>query len=168
MVLIHSCLLCYSIQIKIVSTSATQKSHGLSFRLSVTGKTCICPKYTLVLIHSVIWENMLHVLLALLVLHFELMQFILIYDNCLKACSLSILSFIKMLFTYKGERSKESGLLCTIKRKNWVDTNLKSVLCFIADCKGVFHNPNSTSLEIGMKLCRTFLLLPKASLIQLS
>lgn len=53
--LIHSCLLCYSIQIKIVSTSATQKSHGLSFRLSVRGKIYICPKYTLVLVHSVIW-----------------------------------------------------------------------------------------------------------------
>lgn len=55
MSLIHSCLLCYSIQIKIVSTSATQKSHGLSFRLSVRWKIYICPEYTLVLVHSVIW-----------------------------------------------------------------------------------------------------------------
>lgn len=55
MSLIHSCLLCYSVQIKVVSTSATQKSHGLSFRLSVRGKIHICPKYTLVLVHSVIW-----------------------------------------------------------------------------------------------------------------
>ena len=55
MSLIHSCLLCYSIQIKIVSTSATQKSHGLPFRLSVRGKIYICLEYTLVLVHSVIW-----------------------------------------------------------------------------------------------------------------
>ena len=48
-------------------------------------------------------ENMLHVLLALLVLHFELMQFILIYDNCLKSL-LSIFPFIKKLFTQGEEQ----------------------------------------------------------------
>lgn len=51
-------------------------------------------------------ENMLHVLLALLVLHFELMQFILIYDNCLKGL-FSIFPIYKEIIYI--EREKQEG-----------------------------------------------------------
>lgn len=82
-------------------------------------------------------ENMLHVLLALLVLHFELMQFILIYDNCLKDL-LSIFPIYKELFTKRGKSRRESRSLCIVRCKNWVDSVLESALCSRADCQDVF------------------------------
>lgn len=66
-------------------------------------------------------ENMLHVLLALLVLHLELMQFILIYGNCLKG-SFSIFSFIKRLFTWKWNTVEE-----WIDLKNQVEKKLSGL-----------------------------------------
>lgn len=113
-------------------------------------------------------ENMLHVLLALLVLHFELMQFILIYDNCLKGL-FSIFPFIKKLFTQRGKSSKEIGLLCTVRQENQVYSVLESALCSRAECKDIsLVTLFSASLEIGVKLWRIFLLLLKESFIQLS
>lgn len=84
-------------------------------------------------------ENMLHVLLALLVLHFELMQFILIYDNCLKDL-LSIFPIYKELFTKRGKSRRESRSLCIVRCKNWVDSVLESALCSRADCQDVFRS----------------------------
>ena len=125
MSLIHSCLLCCSIQIKIVSTSATQKSHGLSpSGCQSEERYTYAQSIHLCLFTVLFGENMLHVLLALLVLHFELMQFILIYDNCLKDL-LSIFPFIKKLFTQKGKSSREIGLLGTVRWKNQVDSILE-------------------------------------------
>lgn len=84
-------------------------------------------------------ENMLHVLLALLVLHFELMQFILIYDNCLKDL-LSIFPIYRELFTKRGKSRRGSRLLCTVRCKNWVDSVLESALCSRADFQDVSHS----------------------------
>lgn len=113
-------------------------------------------------------ENMLHVLLALLVSHVELMPFILIYDNRLK----DLLSIFHLergcLLRGRKQQGKWIALHIQVEKASGLPV-LESVMCTKLGI--VRTSPATTfsvSLEIGMKLWRTFILLLKESLTQLS
>lgn len=154
MSLIHSCLLCYSIQIKIVSTSATQKSHGLPFRLSVRGKIYICPEYTLALVHSVIWGKYVACSPGSPSFTFWINA---IYSNLWQLFERLALHFpIYKEVIYIEGKSRRRELLCMVRWKNPVDSVLESALCPEADSNSLFCHFGDRN-----EIMRTFLLLLK-------